>query len=311
MDDLLTAFFWASAVRLSAPMFIAAIGETLVQRAGMFNIGIEGMMLVGAFAGVAGTSIGGTTLAGLVVAIVVTGLVGCVYGIVVAGFRADQVVAGVGLNIIAIGVTSLLRSTWLASQTPGEAPGPLGVVAIPGAADLPFVGPVLFQQSPIVYAAYLLLPATAFYLFRTRPGLLLRSVGEDAIAADSAGVAVVGVRIAAMTFGGAMAGVAGAYLSLVATSGVFIDNMTLGRGFLAIAITIFGRWNPFWVMLAALLFGAAEALQFSGQAVFGESVPTPLLLMFPFVLAIVAWVVMGRGESAPRDLGRPFIRSEQ
>jgi simple sugar transport system permease protein len=311
VDDLLTTFFWASAVRLSAPMFIAAVGETIVQRAGMFNIGIEGMMLVGAFAGVAGTSLGGSTLEGLVFATVTTAVLGCAYGVVVAGFRADQVVAGVGLNIIAIGVTSLLRSTWLASQSPAEAPGVLGVVAIPGLSELPFIGPVLFQQSPIVYGAYLLLPTIAFYLFRMRHGLVLRSVGEDAIAADSAGVGVIGVRVAAMSFGGAMAGVAGAYLSLVATSGVFIDNMTLGRGFLAIAITIFGRWNPFWVFLAALLFGAAEALQFSGQAMFEGSVPTPLLLMFPFVLAIIAWVVMGRGESAPRDLGRPFIRSEQ
>ena len=116
-----------------------------------------------------------------------------------------------------------------------------------------------------MYAACLILPATSFFLFRTRPGLLLRAVGEQATAADSAGVAVVGIRIAAMTFGGLMAGVAGAYLSIVATSGVFIDNMTLGRGFLAIAITIFGRWKPYRVALAALLFGAAEALQFSSQ----------------------------------------------
>jgi simple sugar transport system permease protein len=121
----------------------------------------------------------------------------------------------------------------------------------------------------------------------------------------------VGIRIAAMTFGGMMAGMAGAYLSIVATSGVFIDNMTLGRGFLAIAITIFGRWKPFRVALAALLFGAAEALQFSSQAVFGGSVSPPLLLMIPFVLAIVAWAIMGRGSSAPEDLGRPFVRSEQ
>ena len=288
-----------------------AVGETVVQRAGMFNIGIEGMMLVGAFAGVAGSAVGGSAVTGVIVAVMVTSLLGCAYGAVVAGFRADQVVAGVGLNIIAIGVTSLLRSTWLSSRGGTSSPGVLGVTSLPGLHELPFFGPVLFEQSTLVYAAYLLLPTTTFFLFRTRSGLTLRAVGESAIAADSAGVRVIGFRIAAMTFGGAMAGLAGAYLSLVATSGVFIDNMTLGRGFLAIAITIFGRWKPFWVFFAALLFGAAEALQFSGQALFGESVPTPLLLMFPFVLAIVAWVVMGRGEAAPRDLGRPFIRSEQ
>lgn len=311
MSDLLTAVFWASAVRLSAPMFIAAIGETIVQRAGMFNIGIEGMMLVGAFAGVAGSSVGGSAAVGMLIAVLVTGALGCVYGVIVAAFRADQVVAGVGLNILAIGATSLLRSTWLASQAGSVSPGFLAQKAIPVLSEIPFIGPVFFTQSPIVYAAYVILPTSAFFLFRMRSGLTLRAVGEQALAADSAGVRVIGTRIAAMTFGGAMAGMAGAYLSLVATSGVFIDNMTLGRGFLAIAITIFGRWRPFYVALAALLFGAAEALQFSGQALFGESVPTSLLMMFPFVLAIIAWVVMGRSEAAPDDLGRPFLRTEQ
>lgn len=311
MTELIGTFFWASAVRLSAPMFLAAIGETVVQRAGMFNIGIEGMMLVGAFAGVAGGTITGNTVAGFGLAIVVTAILGCLYGVLVAGFRADQVVTGIGFNIVVIGATSLLRSSWLSERIVSLSPGILASHAIPGLSDIPFIGQVLFAQSPVVYVAYLILPMTSFFLFRTRPGLLLRAVGEQATAADSAGVPVVAIRIAAMTFGGMMAGMAGAYLSIVATSGVFIDNMTLGRGFLAIAITIFGRWKPFRVALAALLFGAAEALQFSSQAVFGGSVSPPLLLMIPFVLAIIAWAIMGRGSSAPEDLGRPFVRSSQ
>jgi general nucleoside transport system permease protein len=311
MNELFGSFFWASAVRLSAPMFLAAIGETVVQRAGMFNIGIEGMMLVGAFAGVAGATITGSTLAGLGLAAVVTAVIGCLYGVLIAGFRADQVVTGIGFNIVILGATSLLRSSWLTDRITSLSPGILAPHAIPALSDIPFAGPVFFSQSLVVYAACLILPATSFFLFRTRPGLLLRAVGEQATAADSAGVAVVGTRIAAMTFGGLMAGVAGAYLSIVATSGVFIDNMTLGRGFLAIAITIFGRWKPYRVAMAALLFGAAEALQFSSQAVFGGSVSPPLLLMIPFLLAIVAWAIMGGGSSAPGDLGRPFVRSEQ
>jgi simple sugar transport system permease protein len=307
--ELIGTFFWASAVRLSAPMFLAAIGETVVQRAGMFNIGIEGMMLVGAFAGVAGSTITGNTVAGFGLAIVVTAILGCLYGVLVAGFRADQVVTGIGFNIVIIGATSLLRSSWLSERIISLSPGILASHPIPGLSDIPFIGQVFFTQSPVVYLALLILPLTSFILFRTRPGLLLRAVGEQATAADSAGVPVVGIRIAAMTFGGMMAGMAGAYLSIVATSGVFIDNMTLGRGFLAIAITIFGRWKPFRVALAALLFGAAEALQFSSQAVFGGSISPPLLLMIPFGLAIIAWAIMGRGSSAPEDLGRPFTRS--
>jgi general nucleoside transport system permease protein len=311
VNELFGGFFWASAVRLSAPMLLAAIGETVVERAGMFNIGIEGMMLVGAFAGVAGGTITGSPVAGLALAAVVTAGLGFIYGVLVAGFRADQVVTGIGFNIIVLGATSLLRSSWLTERISSLSPGILAPYAIPALSDLPFAGPVLFHQSPIIYAALIILPATSFFLFKTRPGLLLRAVGEQATAADSAGVAVIGIRIAAMTFGGVMAGLAGAYLSIVATSGVFIDNMTLGRGFLAIAITIFGRWKPYRVALAALLFGAAEALQFSSQAVFGGSVSPPLLLMIPFVLAIIAWAIMGRGSSAPEDLGRPFVRSDQ
>jgi simple sugar transport system permease protein len=311
VSELLGTFFWASAVRLSAPMFLAAIGETVVQRAGMFNIGIEGMMLVGAFAGIAGGAVTGSTLAGLVFAAVVTAGLGAIYGAIIAGLRADQVVTGIGFNIVVLGATSLLRSSWLTERIVTLSPAILGRHPIPGLSDIPFVGRVFFDQSPVVYAAYVILPVVSLFLFRTRPGLLLRAVGEQAVAADSAGVPVVGTRIAAMTFGGMMAGLAGAYLSIVATSGVFIENMTLGRGFLAIAITIFGRWKPYRVALAALLFGAAEALQFSSQAAFGGSVSPPLLLMIPFVLAIVAWGIMGRESSAPEDLGRPFVRTEQ
>lgn len=311
MGELVGTFFWASTVRLAAPIFLAAIGETIVERAGMFNIGIEGMMLVGAFAGVAGGTVTGNTFVGLLLAVIVTGFLGFLYGVLVAVFRADQVVTGIGFNIVVLGGTSLLRSSWLSERIVPLSPGLLGSHAIPALSSIPFVGRVFFDQSPIVYAAYVILSVTSFYLFRTRSGLLLRAVGERATAADSAGVPVTAIRIAAMTFGGVMAGMAGAYLSIVATSGVFIDNMTLGRGFLAIAIAIFGKWNPYRVALAALLFGAAQALQFSSQALFGESVSPPLLLMLPFVLAIVVWATMGRGNTAPQDLGRPFIRSEQ
>ena len=229
---------------------------------------------------------------------------------VVAVFRADQIVAGVGLNIIAIGTTSLLRRIWSVSAEGGVSAGLLSEHGIPILEDIPFIGGVFFTQSPIVYAAYVILPMTAFFLLRTRPGLLMRSAGEDAAAADSAGVRVIAFRVGAMTFAGAMAGLAGAYLSVVATSGVFIDNMTLGRGFLAIAITILAGWRPGWVAAAALFFGGAEALQFSSQAVFGGSIPAPLLLMLPFVATIVAWAIVGRTGRIPGNLGQPFIRGE-
>jgi general nucleoside transport system permease protein len=146
----------------------------------------------------------------------------------------------------------------------------------------------------------------AFLRF-TRAGLVVRATGDRAAAADASGVPVVLVRVLSVAFAGAMAGVAGAYLALVQAGGIFIDNMTQGRGYLAIAVAIFGRWRPLWVCAAALLFGGAEALQYEGQSI-GVELPTAVLLMFPFVLALVTWVALGRSSAAPGDLGRPFVR---
>lgn len=232
MSEVLDAFFLATAIRLAAPVFLAAIGETVGERAGIFNVGIEGMMLLGAFAGVAGVVFIGDPLAGLLVAVVVVALVGLLYGVIIAGFRADQVVAGIGLNLLAIGGTGFLRSLWLGSRIESTPAGVLADRAIPGLRDIPYLGEALFQQSPLVYLAYVMIPVAAYFLYRTGPGLVVRSVGESAAAADAAGVDVVRTRIYAMIFAGAMAGLAGAYLSIVQTSGIFIDNMTNGRGFL-------------------------------------------------------------------------------
>lgn len=310
MAELVNPFFLATAIRLGAPMFLAAIGESVTERAGIFNVGIEGMMLVGACVGVVGVVLTGDPVAGLLLATVVVAALGFAYGVVVAGFRADQVVAGIGLNLLAMGTTSFLRGLWLGSRIETVPAGALQDRAMPVLGSIPYVGEAFFRQSPLVYVAYLLIPATAFFLFRTRPGLVVRSVGEHASAADAAGVDVVMTRIYALLFAGAMAGMAGAYLSIVQTSGVFIDNMTNGRGFLAIAMTIFGRWHPVKIAAAALLFGGTEALQFRGQAILGRDVSPALLFMVPFVLALLAWVALGRGQSGPADLGRPFLRSE-
>jgi ABC-type uncharacterized transport system permease subunit len=310
VSSIFDASFFATTIRLAAPIFIAAIGETVGERAGIFNVGIEGMMLVGAFVGAAVVALVGGPVEGVIIAVLVVAVLGLLYGILIAGFRADQVVAGIGLNILALGVTSFLRSQWVGSRIESKPPGLLGDKAIPLLSQIPFIGKAFFDHSPLVYAAYLMVPLGAFLLFRTRPGLVIRSVGEHASAADAAGIDVLRTRVYAMAFAGAMAGLAGAYLSVVQTNGVFIDNMTNGRGFLAIAVTIFGRWHPAKVAAAALLFGGAEALQFRGQALFGGGIPPPILFMFPFLLALVTWVILGKGQSGPADMGRPFLRSE-
>ncbi|OAA25383.1 nucleoside ABC transporter membrane protein [Frankia sp. EI5c] len=307
IDTIFTVFFWSSALALAAPLLLAALGETVVQRAGMFNVGLEGMMLVGAFAGVAATIRCGGAVVGLVVAVAVGALVGLGYAVAVGWARADQVVIGIGFNLAAIGVTSLLRREWFGSGMTAADLGVLDDLRIPGLASIPFLGPVLFDQSPLVYLSYLVLPVVAWALAGTRAGLLIRAVGDGAAAADAHGVPVLRVRAAALAFGGATAGLAGAILALVQSGGVFVDNMAAGRGFLALALTIFARWIPWRVVVGAVAFGALDALQYRGQAEF-ENIPSSLFLMAPFLLALIAWVMLGDTRSAPRDLGKPFIR---
>ena len=249
------------------------------------------------------------TYTGVIAAAVVTGILGLLYGVVVAVLRADQIVAGVGLNIIAIGATSLLRRLWGLSaegfrpcRDPWRAAGSAAsghpvrgrdpLQAEPDGLPLPMWSCLWWRSSFYERArACYSDPSVSRRRQPTLPGWAYSRSGYGR-----------------MTFGGVMAGLAGAYLSVVVTSGVFIDNMTLGRGFLAIAITILAGWRPGWVAAAALFFGAAEALQFSSQVVFGGSVPAPLLLMLPFVATIIAWSVVGRAGRIPGDLGRPFVR---
>jgi simple sugar transport system permease protein len=299
--------FLASGVRLAGPVALGGLGETVSERAGVFNVGLEGLMLAGCFGAVYGANTAGHSVMGLLVAAAVGGVLGILLGVLVAALRADQIVTGIGFNLLVLGVTSFLRDEVLGAQTSPVDPGVLASARIPGLADIPWVGEALFDQSPLIYfTAAMGVVLWAFMRF-TSSGLMLRAVGERASAADSAGISVVTVRILACGFTGFMAGVAGAYLALVEAGGIFVDNMTQGRGYLAIAVAIFGRWRPLWVCAAALLFGGAEALQYEGQSV-GVHLPTAILLMFPYILALVTWIALGRSEAAPADLGRPFVR---
>ncbi|CAN5248200.1 ABC transporter permease [soil metagenome] len=307
MSDGTIALFLASAVRLAGPILLPALGEVVSERAGVFNVGLEGMMLFGAFGAAAGADATNSAIIGALIGGASGAAAGALLGFLVARLRADQIVAGIGLNLLALGVTSFLRTEFLGGSTSPVSAGVLKPLALPLLSDLPLVGASLFNQSPLIYVAVLGAFVLWIFIRSTRPGLVLRSVGERAVAADSAGVNVVKVRLLAVVFTGFMAGLGGAYLCIVQTGGVFIDNMTGGRGYLAIAVAIFGRWQPLWVCAAALLFGAADALQYQGQNL-GLSVPTAILLMFPFALALLTWVLLGRSKAAPADLGRPFIR---
>jgi len=299
MEALLEA-----AVRLTAPLLLAALGELIVERAGVVDIGVEGTMLTGAFVGFAAAV--ASDSAGLGVA--AAALAGCAVGALFAFFAiargTDQIVVGMAVNLLALGATGLATRALYAGATPS---GPtLSPATVPFAGDLPFLGPVLFAHTPFVHAAFALALVVGFALTRTRAGLRLRAVGEVARAADAEGVPVARVRVVAVVLGSGLMGIAGAALSL-AQSDTFTEGMTAGRGFIALAVVIFGRWSARGVVLAALFFGLANALQFRAQAQ-GYDIPYPLFLMFPYVVTLTVLAFVAARARAPADLGTPYHR---
>lgn len=302
MEALLDA-----ALRLAAPLLLAALGELLVERAGVINIGIEGMMLCGAFAAFAASVASGQPAVGVLAGVAAGCAMGAVFVVFAVLRRADQIVVGTAVNLLALGATGLALRAMFPETVP-TAPT-VGELRVPGLVELPLLGRSLFSQTPFTYAALALAPGCAFFLARTRAGLRLRAVGEAARAADAEGVPVERVRSIAVLAGAGFAGLAGAALSL-AQSNSFAEGMTAGRGFIALAIVIFGRWSASGVVLAALFFGATTALQFRLQAR-GLDVPYPLALMLPYVLTLALLAVASGHARAPGDLGRPYRRESK
>jgi ABC-type uncharacterized transport system permease subunit len=291
-------------LRLAAPLLLAALGELVVERAGLINIGIEGAMLVGAFAGFAAASATGNAPAGVAAAILAGAGTGALFAAFAVWRGADQIVVGTAVNLLALGATALAaRALWAGAPPPAPTLAPFFSAA---AVATPWIGPVLLRQTFFVWAGIALAAVIGLALSRTRAGLRLRAVGESARAADAEGIAVARTRFAAVVFGAALAGLAGAALSL-AQSDTFTEGMTAGRGFIALAIVIFGRWRASGVLFASLFFGLATALQFRLQAR-GAAFPYPLSLMLPYLvtLAVLA-LAAGRGR-APGDLGRAYRR---
>jgi simple sugar transport system permease protein len=297
--DLVNSFLDAT-VRTATPLALAALGETVVERAGIINIGLEGTIITGAFAAVVGASVAGATvgfLAGALAGLISTVLL----GLLVITLRSDQIVAGTALTLLALGATG-----WLYRAAFGTAGVALTIptarpIAIPLLSNIPVVGQPLFAQPITTYLTFALVPSLARWLWHTHAGLSLRAVGENPAAAVAAGVAPNRVRWFALLFGGAFGGLSGGCLA-VAQAGTFAEGMSAGRGFIAIAIVALGRWSPVGVGVAALLFGAASALQFVFQSL-GWPVPYQLFLALPYVLTLAALAgVVGR-HSPPAALG--------
>lgn len=305
MPDMVafTAFMEA-AVRLGAPLALAALGETVAERSGVLNLGIEGSMIGGALGGAIGAIFLGSANGGLLVGAAAGMMIAAVFAVFAVVLNRDQIIVGTAVTMLGLGLTgAVYQATFGATGTALSLPT-LGAVAIPILSGIPLVGPAFFSQSITVYLVYLLIPALSWFLFRTRAGLVLRSVGESPAAAQAVGSRVRWTRVTAVLFGGALAGLAGVHLAL-AHSGTFAEGMSAGRGFIAIAVVVLGRWNPLGVGLAALFFGAASAVQFFLQAV-GLDVPYQLVLALPYVLTLLALAGWFGRTRAPAALAKPW-----
>jgi simple sugar transport system permease protein len=296
----------AASFRIATPILLAALGETVTESAGVLNVGIEGMMVIGAVTGFLVSYSAGDQWLGFAAALVAGVLAGLVFGYVTIERGADQVLTGIVLNIFCFGIASLtFRALFTTSN---ELPEIKTMTAwrIPWLSNIEFFGKAFFSQTPVVYIAFGLVPLFWFLLFRTQWGLQVRSTGENPAAAESAGVNVWSLRLMATMIGGAMAGVAGATLA-IAQLGLYLDNMTAGRGFIALALVVFGGWNPWRIAGAALLFGGAEALQLRLQAI-GVAVPHALLLAIPYILTIGAIAIFAGKAAYPAAMNLPYLR---
>ncbi|MEI5679567.1 MULTISPECIES: ABC transporter permease [unclassified Mesorhizobium] len=289
----------------ATPLLIAAVGELVVERSGVLNLGVEGMMVMGAVTGFAAALATGSPWLGFLAAIVVGALFSLLFAFLTLTLVTNQVATGLALTLLGLGLSGMLGEGFVGF--PGVK---LVNVYIPVLTDIPLVGKLFFGQDPIFYLSILLTAGVAYFLFRTRAGLTLRSVGDNHASAHALGINVVLIRYLAVMFGGACAGLAGGYLSIVYTP-QWVENMTAGRGWIALALVVFASWRPWRVLAGAYLFGAVTIGQLHAQAL-GIGVPSQLLSSLPYLATIVVLVLISRNRrltmvNTPASLGRPFV----
>lgn len=308
MDEILSLFtqdFFYATVRMASPIILAAMGEVFLQRSGIINLGMESMVIFGAFFGVLGSAMTGNGWMGLGFAMLAGALTGLIYGFIVITLRANQSVTGTAFNIIGLGLTSFLaRVIWGIRELPVQV-DPIKSLPIPLLSDIPIIGQVLFNHSPLVYIAYLMVGFAVFVLYKTTWGLKIRAAGENPRAASTVGINVYAWRYACAILAGTLAAMGGSILSLSQLN-MFVDGMSGGRGYFALATVILGQWHPIGTAIGGLVFGAGNALQMRLQT-FGVAIPSDLLLVIPFVLSFLAVVLYhGKSSNKPAALGKPF-----
>ncbi|WP_431856154.1 ABC transporter permease [Azospirillum sp.] len=294
----------AAMLTAATPLLFAALGELVVEKSGVLNLGVEGMMLAGAVIGFMVAASTGSSTLGFIAAAVAGLLMGALFGVLTLGLLANQVATGLALTLFGVGLSALVGQGWV-----GRPIQDVPELRIPGLTDLPVIGPALFGQDALVYLGLAMVPAVHWFLFSTRAGLVLRAVGENHAAAHALGYKVVRIRFLAVLFGGAMSGIAGAYLSLDYTP-MWAENMTAGRGWIALALVVFSTWKPGRVLLGAWLFGGVTIAQLHVQG-HGFAVPAQLLSMLPYLATILVLVAISRDVArirlnAPACLGKVF-----
>ncbi|MBR0938690.1 ABC transporter permease [Bradyrhizobium jicamae] len=293
-----------SVLAASTPLLLAATGELVTERAGVLNLGVEGMMIVGAACGFGGAWLSGSIIVGALCGMLAGILMSLIFALMALGLAVNQVATGLALTIFGIGLSGLIGARFV-----GEKITPAPHLHVPGLTDIPLVGRILFGQDAFVYLSLVLIVAVWYVLYRTRPGLILRACGDNHISAHALGYPVLRIRTCAVMFGGACAGLAGAYLPLGYTP-FFIPGMTAGRGWIALALVVFASWLPGRLVIGAYLFGAVSILQLHAQGA-GIGIPSQLMSALPYLATVIVLVLISRartgGSTAPAALGTVFV----
>jgi simple sugar transport system permease protein len=310
-DILMTASFWAAAIRIASPLIFATMGELICERAGVLNLGIEGIMVIGAFSGWMAVYLGMGLWGGVFVAMLAGMLFGLLHATLTVPFGLSQHVVGLGVTLLATSTSYFAYRLILPQVTSPPRIEPFLPLEIPYLVDIPLLGPALFAQTALTYLAFATVVATAIILYRTPLGLAIRAAGENPQAVAAQGLSVTGLRMGAVIVGSGLMAVGGAFLTLSAFSSFFFE-MVNGRGWICIALVVFGAWRPGKALLGALLFASFDALQIRMQQTpIGQVIPYQVFLMAPYILSILALIVMSRRATVPAALMVPFNKGER
>ncbi|MEP0521231.1 MAG: ABC transporter permease [Hyphomicrobiales bacterium] len=310
IDILFTTGFWVAAIRIASPLIFATMGELICERAGVLNLGIEGIMTVGAFAGWITVYAGGDLWTGVLIAALAGSMFGLLHGVLTVPLGLSQHVTGIGITLLATSLTYFTYRVALADSTSPPKIEPFQPYPVPGLSEIPFVGEILFTQTPLTYLAFIIVAVVAWVLYRTPLGLAVRAAGENPVAVEAQGISVTGIRVGAVMVGSALMAVGGAFLTMSAFNSFFFE-MINGRGWICIALVVFGSWRPGKALIGAILFAAFDAYQVRLQQVTGGVIPYQIFLMLPYVLSIVALIVVARRATYPKALMVPYQKGER